>query len=538
MNLRTPLAFALALTLGLTACKGDAKPDPASLLHPVTFPSGFLWGTAEAAWQVEGDLAADGVTPSTNWSIWTREFDGAGGEVNDRGAGFYTLYEADLDRMQALGVNAFRMGIEWARIEPQNDQWNQAAIDHYVKVIKAARKRKMTVMVTFWHWVVPDWITDPRLPKGNPGRDQIAVPHNQWLYDEFDEFVAHVMPFIKDDVDYYSVLNEPWSLIGGGYIAGMHPPGDLFNIDGALAVHTNLIFMQALAGKVIRDLDHGDADGDGKPALIGQAKASSIVLPLDPDDPKDVEGAKNYNRLFNATDIDALVTGNLDVNGDGDYDDKNTVPPEGNYKELAGSLDWIGVQFYSPVYVMGIPGGQEPFTAIPTAKGFPGYVSTQPHTEMGSQIRPATYLATIEFYWNRWHLPILLTENGSGDCDDNQRPRQTVEDVYAVGRAIDAGIDVRGYFHWSLTDNFEWSYGTTQCFGLFGVNYTTLERTKRRSADVYQRIIAENGVNAALYREAYGWGYDGKEGAPMDDTLREIEAEMANGVDHTARYEP
>lgn len=538
--MRLPLAALLAAALAACTSATDDKPAQGSF-HPVTFGPDFLFGAAEAAWQVEGDYAADGVTPSTNWTIWTRDLNGAKGETNSRGSGFYDLYEQDLDRAQALGVNAFRMGIEWARIEPKNDEWNQAAIDHYVKVIKAARKRNMKVMITFWHWVVPDWISDPRLPKGDPARDQLAVPYNTWLYDEFEEFIAHVLPYIKDDVDLYSVLNEPWSVIAGGYIAGAHPPGDVVNIDGALAVHTNLIFMQARGSKIIRKLDDGDADGDGKPALVGTAKASSIVLPLDADKPADVEGARSYNQLFNATDVNAWTSGDLDVNGDGDTTDKDTTPPEGNYDELAGSLDWIGIQYYGPIYVMGID-GEPPFTALPVGLGFLDYDVHHPRTEMGSDIRPAVYVATLEFFWNRYHLPIYLTENGTGDCDDNQRPRHLVEHLYAVGRALDAasgaGIDVRGYFHWSLTDNFEWAYGTKQCFGLFGVNYDTLARTKRRSADVYAGIIAKRQITAEDYATAYSWGYASKQDVPMQETLGEIEGEIANGPAETLRYDP
>lgn len=536
--MRLTQLFAALLSTGLlAACTTKTADDPAPAFKPVTFSDDFIFGTAEAAWQVEGDYAADGVTPSTNWTIWTRDFDGAEGDLNPRGSGFYTLYEDDLDRAQAMGVTAFRMGIEWARIEPKNDEWNQAAIDHYVKVIKAARKRNMKVMITFWHWVVPDWISDPRLPASDPGRDQLAVPHNVWLYDEFEEFVAHVTPFIKDDVDMYSVLNEPWSVIAGGYIAGVFPPGDALNIDGALAVHTNLIFMQARGGKALRKYDDGDADGDGKPVLLGQAKASSIVLPLDPHKPEDVEGARSYNQLFNGADIDALTSGNLDVNGDGDTDDKDTTPPEGHYDELANSLDWLGVQYYGPIYVIGIA-GDPPFTALPVGQGFLDYESRHPRTEMGTEIRPAVYLATLEWFWNRYKLPIYLTENGTGDCDDNQRPRHIVEHVYTVGRAIQAGIDVRGYFHWSLTDNFEWAHGNRQCFGLYGVNYDTLERTKRRSADVYASIIAKRTITQADYETAYSWGYGTDLDIPMADTLAEIDAEAANGAEKTLTYYP
>lgn len=541
-NFLLGLLFAGSFTGSLAGCKADVpEAGVKSAFHPTTFPKDFLWGTAEAAWQVEGDYPADGVTPRSNWSIWTRDHDGAKGEINPEGSGFYRLYEEDLDRAQSLGTNAFRMGIEWARIEPQNDQWNQAAIDHYVKVIKAARKRNLRVMITFWHWVVPDWISDPSLPKGNPGRDQLAVPHNQWLHAEFAEFVAHVLPHIKDDVDLYSVLNEPWSVIAGGYIGGVHPPGDSLNLKSALDVHANLIFMQAAGGKAIREFDDGDADGDGKPALVGTAKASSIILPLDPEDELDVQGAKAYNQFFNAADVDAWTTGNLDQNGDGDTNDKDTIPPEGHYAELENSIDWLGIQYYGPIFVKGFK-GDPPFNALPVVLGLFEKPSIYPKTEFGNQIRPAAYLATLEFFWNRYHLPIYLTENGTADCDDNQRPRHLVEHAYTVGRAMDketgAGIDIRGYFNWSLTDNFEWAEGTTQCFGLFGVNYKTFERTKRHSADVYTSLISAGGVDAAFYSEAYRSGYNEKLPIPMEATLQEIEDEIANGADKTLLYLP
>ena len=533
----------LGLMAALTGCvepsNREAVPRVPETFVPVEFPQGFLWGTAEAAWQVEGDYPADGVTPRSNWSIWTREFDGAKGEINPEGAGFYRLYEDDLDRGQALGLNAFRMGVEWARIEPQNDQWNEAAIEHYVRVIKAARARGMTPMITFWHWVVPDWISDPSLARGDPARDQLAVPYNQWLYDEFAEFVSHVVPYIGDDVDLYSVLNEPWSVIAGAYVGGVFPPGESLDLESALNVHANLIFMQARAGAAIRRYDTGDADGDGRAYSIGTAKASSLILPIDTEDPYDVQGAANYNRFFNSADVDAWTTGKIDVNGDGDTEDLDTVPPEGYYAELDDAIEWLGIQYYGPIYVKGFA-GDPPFTALPAIEGLFEDESMYPNTEFNFQIRPSVFLATLEYFWNRYGLPIYITENGTADCDDNQRPRHIVEHLHVLGRALDdatgAGIDVRGYFHWSLTDNFEWAEGTRECFGLYAVNYDTFERTKRGSADVYASVIAAQGIDAAMYRRAYDSGYDGDPSVPMETTLSEIEAEIANGVAASLEY--
>ena len=181
--------------------------------------------------------------------------------------------------------------------------------------------------------------------------------------------------------------------------------------------------------------------------------------------------------------------------------------------------------------------GEPPFTGLPVALGLFDTPSDLPFTEMGSQIRPAVYLATIEYFWNRYGLPIYLTENGTADCDGNQRPRQTVDHLYAVGRGLAMGIDVRGYFHWSLTDNFEWQHGTRQCFGLYAVDYDTLVRTPRPTVDVYARIVREGRIGRGLLEEAFAWGYDGDStGWTLDDWLAEIEREAANGVSETATY--
>ncbi|RMF18726.1 MAG: glycoside hydrolase family 1 protein, partial [Candidatus Dadabacteria bacterium] len=522
---------AICAALLLNGCQQDTGTPT------VTFPDNFLWGTASAAWQVEGDVAGDGLTTYTsNWTIWTREMDGAGGETNDRGAGFYSLYREDLDRHAAMGLNAIRLSIDWARVEPQPDVWNDAALDHYVDVIRTARSLGQQVMITFWHWVVPTWVSDPRRPAGDPARDQLAVPYNTWLHAQFADFVSHVVSRIGADVDLYSVLNEPWSVIAGAYVAGVHPPGELLDIEAALDVHANLIFMLSAAARAIREVDTVDADGDGRAALIGVAKASSVILPFDADNALDVAGAHDYNYLFNSIAIDAWTSGQLDVNGDGDTADTDTTPPEGFYPELENTLDWIGIQYYGPIYVRGFD-GEPPFTGLPVALGLFGTPSDLPFTEMGSQIRPAVYFATIEYFWNRYRLPIYLTENGTADCDGNQRPRHTVDDLYAVGRGLAEGIDIRGYFHWSLTDNFEWQHGTTQCFGLYAVDYETLARTPRPTVDVYARIVREQRIDRQLLEEAYSWGYDGDQtGWTLDDWLAEIEAEVANGVTRTATY--
>lgn len=526
-----------ALLPVLVACNKVSSNTPKAPANfvAVTFPDSFLWGTANATWQVEGDFAADGVDPVTNWRIWTEMNKIQNDERNPRGAGFYTMYKEDFDRAAALGTNAFRMGIEWARVEPVNDLWNQAAIDHYVTVIKAARARGLQVMLTFWHWSVPDWISDPS-KKNYPARDQLGVPDNRWVQDQFAQFVSKVVPYVAPYVDLYSILNEPWSMITGGYVAGVFPPGNFLDIKGAQSLNANLLFMHAKAARIIRKLDTIDADGDGKPALIGIAKAAALALPSDRESQLDINSAKSYTYIFNDTFIDALVTGNPDFNWNGSTHDTDTVPPEHHYDELAGTLDWVGVQYYGPLYIIGGE-GDPPFTGLPDPFGGVNSDAGYPYSEMGSQLRPDVYVGTVEHYWDRYKLPIYLTENGIGDCDSNQRPRNLVENLYALGRARAAeGIDIRGYFYWSLTDNFEWAEGTSQCFGLFAVNYDTLKRTRRPGADVYKHIIAD-GIDYSYFLKGYNFGYDtDQSGRSVTDVINEIEEEVRNGISARRPY--
>jgi len=185
---------------------------------------------------------------------------------------------------------------------------------------------------------------------------------------------------------------------------------------------------------------------------------------------------------------------------DGDTTDTGTTPPEGLYDELAGTLDWIGVNYYGPGRAQG-----GSFARIEPLRGLPllevdDYDPLLPHNEMNREISAAGFLDTLRRY-AAWGLPIYITENGIGDSDDSQRPFYLLEHLRVLGLALGEGIDIRGYLHWSLTDNFEWTYGLTQRFGLYRIDFTDplLPRTELPSADLYRQIVAAGGIDDDLW---------------------------------------
>jgi beta-galactosidase len=279
--------------------------------------------------------------------------------------------------------------------------------------------------------------------------------------------------------------------------------------------------MEKRAADVIRALDQSDADGDGKPALIGVALNASEVYPATPGDPQDEKAARVFNYIYNDLFPRAWVRGELDVDWDGKLTPHTTIPEEGFYPELKGTLDFIGLNFYGPVYAFGFPTPHSFLNGFPIPYGVFGRLDW-PVAESGIPIVPSAFLRTIKRF-SQWGLPLIITENGTSDCDDNQRRRYIVEHLYALGQALDMGIPILGYLHWSLTDNFEWVSGFRQCFGLEAVDFTTFARTLRPSARFYEQIVRERRIEEKLYRKAFEEGYAGdRTGRTFEDTLREI----------------
>lgn len=494
-----------------------ACPEGSEGFPTLRFPEGFWWGTATAQWQIEGDEGVNGPVDS-NWSRWLKLGKGDGGQQNPEGNGFFRLYAEDARRAKDLGLSAFRLSIDWARVEPEPGVYDDDELDHLVDVLEALRAEGLNPVLTLWHWVVPVWVqsADPDAPYGRV--DLMADPRErEALLERWDGFVRRVVSRVKGYVDVYTVLNEPFSMISAGYLGGMFPPGHLLDVQGAAELGLTLLFMHARAYAIIKELDDVDADGDPATgtSFVGLTQTANAFYPEDPDDPHLRFAAQQQSYVFNHWIMRALVTGELDVDLDGKADNPSTTPPEGYYAELHGTLDFIGVQYYGPVVVRRDPLLEEvhPIYARPLLD-VRDYDERLPHNGMGREISARGFRDTLWLYAH-WGVPLILTENGTttnglpdeeghepGPYQPEQAAMYLLEHLFEVARAIDHGLDIRGYFHWTLADNFEWVEGQRQRFGAYAVDFDDPARPRTLTAmgEALRDVVRENAITEELWR--------------------------------------
>jgi beta-glucosidase len=497
MHQRLPLVVSVLVAMG-AGCPSTSSPEPKRSFVEVTFPADFHFGTAVAQWQVEGDLGENGRVFDSNWKRWMDMGRAAGGQQNLDGNGFRRLFADDIARAKDLGLDTFRLGVDWSRIEPEPGVFDDEELDHFVAVLDALRTAGLNPVVTFWHWTVPVWV---QRPDANPANviDRLATL-DSGVVDDFERFVRHVLPRIKDRVDTYTVLNEPFSMISVGYLDGRFPPGRTLDIERATHLGINLLFMHAAAFAAIKELDDVDIDGDGASSFVGLTMTANEFSPEIAGDPEQERSAASINYVFNDWMMAALTSGKLDINLDGDADDVDTTPPEGDYAELAQTLEFIGVQYYGPGRITdegvlgGLLGGIAPLYGAPLVD-VAGYTRgdgpQRPFNGMGREVDASGLRATLERY-ARWGVPMIVTENGTtrggrvpefpedwqegdplpaGPVLDAQAAMYVVEHMFEVALAIQEGLDVRGYYHWTLADNFEWVEGRIQHFGAYAVDF-------------------------------------------------------------------
>jgi beta-galactosidase len=521
----------LALVLGVAA--GPARAD---------FPAGFAWGPAIAGFQSE--MGPDPTThdPGSDWWAWTHDpANIAAGRVSgdqpEAGPSFWTLWEKDVRRARSrLHSNTFRLSIEWSRIFPASTAGvdasggitlavlqqldtlaDQAAVARYRAILEAIRARRMAPFVTVSHFSLPLWIHDPiavrtALAGANPNLPvpPLGVPAG-WLdtaiLPEFAKYAAYLGWKFGDLVDRWAPINEPLVVATSGYVnvpgvlSGNFPPG-AFTFAGAVIVILNEVAGQAAAYDALHAWDTADADGDGSPAEVGTVHNMAAFHPTHPASPLDSAGAVHADYLFNRLWLNAVLLGDLDADADGVAD------PGEHHPELAGKADFVGVNYYLRATATGIGAPLTP--AIPLLDFLPviGYRTPQDPTaplcpssctEFGWEIYPQG-LREVLVTAGGYGLPVYITENGIADADDDQRPAYLVQHLLVLEQAIADGVaDVRGYYHWSLTDNFEWSSGYHPRFGLFSFDARGRRRA-RRSARNMGRIARRNAVPPALVR--------------------------------------
>ncbi len=466
----------------LLSCAVSCACAPASSVSPklpVHFPAGFRLGVATIAYQSEGDLQPDGGRVDSNWSEWEDLGMVAEAQTNPRGNGFYQDPGGDLDLAAGIHANAFSYSLDWARIEPQEGVFDEVEAAHAVAVVKAIKQRGMRPMVILFHWVTPAWVQSPKT-----GVDLLAR-QDQLFVDKFLPFVDYMVPKLADDVDDWVTFEEPLSIILGEYLSGEHPPGHVLDMDSAKNALRNLMYLNARAYQHVHMLD--------ATAWVGFENLAIDVEPLDPNKPADVKAAAHLDYIANGQFLKGVYDGDIDLDFDQVADSHDD--------SLAHTVDFIGLNYYQRARVEA--GG--PFGSVAPINATPlydvrDYDITVPHGDDYLEISAAGLRKELEDY-SKYKLPLMVTENGMADADDDQRPYYTLQHLFEVGNAIRDGYDVRGYYHWTISDNFEWAYGRDMKEGLFKVDFSdpALPRTKTHTAALFSEIGEANGITADIW---------------------------------------
>jgi beta-glucosidase/6-phospho-beta-glucosidase/beta-galactosidase len=502
---------------------------PASAQQPTVevFPDGFLWGTATAGFQVEAGGSPSNADRRSDWWAFTHDpgliRDGVvSGDRVERGPGFLgrsTSYLAHARK--ELHNNAIRIGIEWSRIFPRSTASvrtgrsvslaelrrldrlaDRKAVLKYDDILRQARIRRLEPMVTLNHYVLPLWIHDPlAVRRAFAGRDANApVPGGLrragWLgkeiVGEFRKFAAYAAWKFGRRVPLWATLNEPVVLASQAFVSipgvtGVKAPAVL-SYAGVIQALERMVLANAAAYDAVHDWDAG--------AQVGFVHNLLDWRPNDPSRAEDVEAAGHADQLYNRLFMDAAVRGVLDENANG------AVDAGEERASLRGKADFIGVNHYSPARAQALGAPVSPrlplFDFLPKTT-YRGHGSPEgepcPTTcsDFGWEIDPAG-MRTVLNEAASYGLPLYVTENGIDDPEDDQRPDYLYRYLQAVHAAIRDGADVRGYYHWSLVDNYEWAEGFTPRFGLYSYDPRTLELTRRPSGRLYRDIARNNAL--------------------------------------------
>jgi beta-glucosidase len=386
-------------------------------------PESFVFGTATAATQIEG-----GCTTSDWWAFAHTEGRVARGETPDVACDHWRRFREDVALQTRLGVRGYRMSVEWARIEPVEGRFDDAALDRYREEVSLLRAEGIEPMVTLHHFSFPTWLAE------RGGATARAFPRY------FARFTERVVRALADHVSLWVTINEPNVLVAQGYLLGIWPPGevDLRAIPRAIATTRRA---HVAAYRVIHDVQPS--------ARVGLAHHVRVATPASRR-LADRAAARALDLAFNRPFLDL---------------------PQ----------DWVGLNYYSRDVVRFAPDkARELFAERSVARG--AEVS-----DLGWEIYPEG-LGEVLRALARKRLPIWITENGIADATDSQRARFIGSHLEQVARASHDGVDVRGYMHWSLMDNFEWAEGYAPRFGLYAVDYATQARTLRKSGELYAEI--------------------------------------------------
>ena len=433
------------------------------------FPSGFLWGISTSAHQVEGDNF------NNQWSAWEADGRIRSGDCCGRACDWWTNAEPDFDLAQEMGINAMRISVEWSRIEPRPGVWDQQAIERYREMLRGLHQRGIRPLISLHHFTNPLWF------ERNEGFLAAEAPA------QFERYTRKAVNALGDLCQDWVTFNEPNVYCAMGYAVGLFPPGRRGELFTTFKVLAGILRSHGRAYRAIHELQ--------STANVGWAHNYVVFEPLRPGLPFDRWIARLHHSLFNDSFVRVIAEGRLPL---------RFGMVAGDLSEVRGTCDFVGLNVYGRLYVCfdprkpsqlfgnilvpeGVPQGDWG-TEGPLAEAYPGA------------------LGIAAGYAARLGKPVYILENGVPDALDRIRPWLLVNALRELHRAMADGVDVRGYFHWTLTDNFEWNDGWRLRFGLVELDPATQQRTMRESGRLFAAIAKQNRIPVGMLKRYSGNG--------------------------------
>jgi beta-glucosidase len=465
----------------------DRRPrDPSSV-----FPADFLWGIATSSHQVEGGNS------NNQWTAWEKRGRIKSKDCVGRACDWWRNAEQDFDLAQSLGVNALRLSVEWSRIEPEEGTWDETALARYRQMLRALHERGIRPFVTLHHFTNPQWFEEKQA-FANAG--SVAL---------FQRFAQRVVGVLGDLCRDWATFNEPNVYTSLGYFLGEFPPGRKGRFLQAAQVTRNLCLAHAAAYNTIHSLQ--------PQANVGWAQHYVVFKPRKPESAIDRWLCGFIQRRFNDNFAEGIRAGRapFPFNKFGD-----------TLADVRGTCDFVGINYYSRLRV-----GFEPRSP----KTLFVQISVPPHKPQGDsgievpygEVYPEGLRRAVE-HFAEFKKPVYILENGVPDRDDRIRP-WVIESIVSQMRALLAeGVDLRGYFHWTLADNFEWNEGWHLRFGLFELDPVAQTRTPRPSAGLYARLIRESTGYGETAAPLVSNASAGQNGVYLGRT--KVDSELPSGI--------
>ena len=458
---------------------------------PITFPDGFRWGAATASYQIEGGVREGGRGQSVWDSFSHTEGKVANGDTGDVACDHYHRVDDDVALMADLGLQTYRFSIAWPRVMPDGrGPINPDGVAFYQRLVDQLLEHGITPCPTLFHWDLPQALEDLG---GFRNRDTA-----RW----FADYAALMVDELGDRVSMWSTFNEPWVYAFLGHAAGVHAPG-LTDPQAAITVAHHELLAHGLALQAMRAVRDD--------LQLGIVINSSNIRP-EGQPPAPREQVDLIDAIHNRWWFDSMLRGEYPAELLRRYSGLADAVQPDDVATIAQPLDWIGINYYFDVLVRGLTTEESSESTVvrmpeyPTTTGVTESPPRDVHTDMGWPITPTGLTELLVRLHSEYPglPPVYITENGcayddpviDGRCMDPRRIDYLDQHLRSLLDAIERGVDVRGYFHWSLMDNFEWALGYDKRFGLVHVDFDTLARTPRDSASWYRAVINRNGLAA------------------------------------------